>query len=282
MQRDDAEVITMSEVYDSGESAPIWEPHRLGVFGFISTEPLTAGLGTESFVRAAPVEMPHLLSESTVDAGLVEAIDILELPDDFIIIPGCAWSLHRSSLSVRMFARYHPDMVDTIYVDDNSRQAAALVRILWMLDYGREVDIVPFAPECTDPPPDAQAAVILGDRPVAIPPICFDYQIDLVNRWYKHTNLPLPWAFWVTLHHGPDGPLADQLRQAANQGCACTRAMASYVACEHDWPADLAERELAINSLYRTTPALFDGLNELGHLANLFGIISTPYHARGA
>jgi predicted solute-binding protein len=272
----------MSEVYDPGGNAPIWERHRLGVFGFIGTEPLTAGLGTESFVRAAPVEMPHLLSEGIVEAGLVEAIDLLELPEDFMVIPGPAWSMHRHSLSVRMFARYHPDMVDTVYVDDNSRQAAALVRILWMLDYGRQVDIVPFAPECGDPPPDAQAAVILGDRPVAVPPICFDYQIDLVSRWYKHTNLPLPWAFWVTLRHEPDGPLADQLRRAARQGASCARAMARYMAREHDWPTDLAERELAVNSQYQTSLPLFDGLDELGHLASLFEIISTPYHARGA
>ena len=255
---------------------------RLGVFGFLGTEPLTAGLPPDSFVRASPVEMPELLLAGAVDAAMVEAIDLLTLPPEFTMLQAGAWAMRRSSLSIRLFARCHPEQIDTVYIDDNSRQAAALVRILWALDYGCEVELIPFAPECGDPPDDAQAAVILGDRPVAMPPICFDYQLDLVARWHRHTHLPLPWAFWVTCNPTTHSTLERRLARAAGKGYACRGAMTRYVAAEHDWPTDLAERELVRDGEYRLTPDLLDGFDELAHLARLFGIVPDIQRARGA
>jgi predicted solute-binding protein len=272
----------MSGFYESERGVSAHQRARLGVFGFLATEPLTATLGDDSFVRASPVETPDLLANGTVDAAMVEAIDILTLPPEFSILHAGAWAMRRSSLSIRLFAHCHPEQIQRIYVDDNSHQASALVRILWALDYGTDVQVIPFAPEYGDPPDDAQATVILGDRPVATPPICFDYQIDLVARWHRHTGLPLPWAFWVTCDMAVPWGLERRLAQAATHSQSNLRAMAGYVASDHDWPVDLAERELARDAEYRLTPDLLDGLDELAHLARLFGILSPAQQARGA
>ena len=164
-------------------------------------------------------------------------------------------------------------MITTVYVDDNSHQAAAVLRIVWGLEYGRDLKIIPFAPEQGDPPDDAQATLVLGDRTVASPPLGYDYQIDLVGRWHRHTGLPLPWAFWVCRTEACDTQLRNRLEFAARQGQSCGRALASYVAEDHGWPVDLATREIASNSQYHICCCTLDALDELTHLAALYGVL---------
>ena len=156
-----------------------------------------------------------------------------------------------------------------------ARTVSALVRILWAAAYGRSLRIVPFSPGRFAPPDDAEAAVVVGDRVVADPPLGYDYQIDLGAMWQRITGLPFVLAVWGATDLAHMGTLNKLLSESRRQGVARLAEIAEQHASAYGWPEDLARRELTENLQYELTSDQVEGLVEFFHMAETFGVIDT-------
>ncbi len=265
--------------YEGPDEPPIeaWHSHRLGVWPFLAGRVMLGsvmGRDDIKLIASMPAEMPTLLQCGLVEAALVEAIDLPAVADCAEVLETPALLLEPGSLLVRLFSRVHPDTLETVWVDENSRQAGAVIQILWGMKYGRELELIPFDPTTSDPPDDAQGAVIVGDRVVACPPILFDYQIDLAGMWHRLTGLSLPWATWVATPDSHGGTLSQVLTHSLWDARQQASALATRLAMQHDWPMDLACRELTSHLKLVSPDAVAETLDEFFHLARLFGVLA--------
>jgi predicted solute-binding protein len=265
--------------YDPPLEPPIeaWHCHHLGVWPFLAGRVMLGSLlGRDDvkLIASMPAEMPTLLQCDLVEAALVEAIDLPTVSDCTSVLPAPALLLRPGSLLVRLFSRVHPDMLEAVWVDEGSRQAGAVAQILWGMKYGRQLQLVPFDASTSDPPDDAQATVIVGDRVVVSPPMVFDYQIDLAGMWHRQTGMPLPWGVWVAGAAAHTHTLSQMLTHSLWEARQHAAAWAGKLAMGHDWPMDLACRELTSHLTLVDGDAVAEALDEFFHLATLFGVLA--------
>jgi predicted solute-binding protein len=265
--------------YEEPKEPPIeaWHCHQLGVWPFLAGRVMLGSVISRDdikLVASLPSEMPTLLQCGLVEAALLEVIDLPAVADCTDVLAAPALLLEPGSLLVRLFSRVHPNVLERVWVDENSRQAGAVMQILWGMKFGRELELIPFDPAGSDPADDAQGAVIVGDRVVTCPPLLFDYQIDLAGMWHRLTGLPLPWGVWVAGVESHVETLSQVLTHSLWESRRHAAALAGRLAMQHGWPMDLACRELTSHTKLLPSEAVEEALVEFFHLARLFGAIA--------
>lgn len=250
--------------------------HQIGVFPYLVARPLLVGLDKSpavELIRAVPSEMCRLLSGDEVEVAMVEAMDLQRFGRPLSVLPAGCLAFGGPTLTFRLFSRVQPSMLGVVWADDGCRTVSALVRILWAASYGRSLRIVPFSPGRFGPPDDAEAAVVVGDRVVADPPLGYDYQIDLGAMWQRMTGLPFVLAVWAATDLAHMATLDKLLSESRRQGVAGLARIAEQHASAYGWPEDLARRELMENLQYELTSDHVEGLVEFFHMAETFGVI---------
>jgi chorismate dehydratase len=128
-------------------------------------------------------------------------------------------------LSVRLVHRGPLQQVRRVALDTSSRTSAALIRILLRERLGRDPEYVPAAPDIDAMLASADAALLIGDPALALPPDtpC----LDLGQAWWELTSLPFVYAIWAG-RPGCVGPaLIEALQESLLHGLASIPALAA-------------------------------------------------------
>jgi len=151
------------------DGIPGGHTHRLGVLPYLVARPLLTGLDDSpaiEVVRARPADMPSLACGDAVEVALMEVLEIQRFGRPLSVLPAGCLAFEASAMSLRLFSRVPPDEIQVVWADDSSRTVAALAQVLWQAIFKQTLRLVPFYAYRGDPPADAQAALIVGDRAV--------------------------------------------------------------------------------------------------------------------
>lgn len=175
----------------------------LAVVSYLNAKPLIEGL-SDSFdlVEAVPAECWNLVRSGRADLGLIPAIGLGE-DTSLAIVPGIAIAAEGPVRSVLLVTRGPVESLRSVAVDESSRAAAALLRVLCARRFG-------VSPRFAAAPPDWQAmldehdaALLIGDPALALANderfrTRRDLQlIDIGDEWTRWTRLPFVFAVWA-------------------------------------------------------------------------------------
>ncbi len=119
---------------------------------------------------------------------------------ELILLPDLSISCYGEVLSVILMTNYPIDELGskTIILTQDSATSSALVRLIAIQKGINPNFITAKLRTLSDLPPDADAAMIIGDAAMSQPwEERFKYRIDLGNLWYDTTGLPFVFALWV-------------------------------------------------------------------------------------
>jgi predicted solute-binding protein len=138
-----------------------------------------------------------LVLRGEADAGLMPVVDHLfdgrldTLEDIGVCAEGRVKSvILRSRLPLRE--------VRAVASDPASRTSNLLARLVLLAGYGADAAIVGTGVE-----QEADAAVVIGDRALAMKPCAGTTDYDLAAEWHKLTGLPFVFAVWTCLKGNP-------------------------------------------------------------------------------
>jgi len=244
--------------------------YRAGTPAYLPVRPLTYGLDCSAqiaLVRDAPARLKGMLIRGDIDAALLPTIDLARLGEQVTVLAAGCVAASGPTLLAKIFAQVRPEEISTLWADTRSGSVVVLVQLLWKCLYRRQLSIIPFDSTGDRLPDDAQAALVIGDKVVADPPICFDRQIDPTAMWYEMTGLPFVFGLWATLERSECDGLYRLLRAARLPGPRNLERIAVRCAAAHGWPLDLAIRCLTQELEYEFTEDHREGLSEFLELA---------------
>jgi chorismate dehydratase len=181
--------------------------YRIATVSFLNSVPLVAWFEKESGSRvvlqqALPSALSRLLNAGLVDVALLPIVEVLRGQSSGLISRSgiaCQGSVD----SVKLFSRVPMKDVKSILVDRGSRTSVALLRVIYLEQFG-------FCPDFfeTNPDPDSrlqpdQGILVIGDR-------CFQFDKqcdstaenglvgnDLGDLWMQMTGFPFVCAAWA-------------------------------------------------------------------------------------
>jgi predicted solute-binding protein len=171
-----------------------------------------------------------------VEVALLPTIALQQTDEPLTVIPAACVSTCGPALSPRIYSQVPPDEIRTLWADMESCSSVMLAKVLWAENYRRLIRVVPFAPAVEPPPEDADAVLLIGDKPVADPPLGFDWQVDLGAMWNEMTGLPFVLSVWAAVD-GADCPsLFRSLSTVRIRNQRNLRQIACRLAGQRGWP----------------------------------------------
>jgi chorismate dehydratase len=253
-----------------GRSVDVSIQQAVYAFPYLNARPLTYGLEQSSDVvvrRGAPAAMARALASGQANAALLPVADLARLAGRVTVLPAGCIACAGPTLTARIFSRVPPREITHLWADSNSSTATALAKILWRVNYSRRLSVIPFDAALVEPPADAQACLVKGDRVVADPPFGYDWQLDLGAMWFEMTGLPMVFAVWAADDAADQAGLFKMLSESRRQGQEHLVEIAHKLGPSYGWPEDLAERYLTRYLQLEFTEACRDGLHEFLDLA---------------
>lgn len=249
------------------------------MLSYLPARPLIYGLdGSQDvdLVRAPPARLKRLLAGGEVDAALLPTIDLPCFGQRLTVMPAGCLAGTGPTLLVKIFSQVKPENMSVLWSDSDSHATVALVQVVWANVYHRRLSVIPFDPSIGKAPPDADAAMLIGDKVVTDPPLGFDRHIDPVAMWYEMTGLPFVGAVWTTVCHKHLDELYAVLLEARQRGQQNLVEIATEYGPGYGWPADLAIRCLTQELQFEFTSAHREGMEEFLDLAAEGGLIDSP------
>ena len=238
--------------------APACDTVRLGCVSYLNTLPLIEGVGKLDRARltlTAPSRLIDLLTDRSIDVGLISLIDYQRSPTPLAMIPAGVIACDGPTMTVRIFARRPLKEITAISTDVDSHTAVALMRVLMREKFGLTPTVEPLDLEsgsinATDPDAWPEALLVIGDKVITSSPpaALYPHQLDLGLAWKDLTGLPFVYAIWMC--HA-DAAASPEVRLAATLLDRQRRHNAGrigWIATQRShlrgWPADLAREYL--------------------------------------
>jgi chorismate dehydratase len=212
------------------------EATTLAVVSYLNAKPLIEGLeGRFRLIEAVPAECWELVHSGRADLGLIPSIGLGEDPE-LAIVPGVAIAAEGPVRSVVLITRGPFEDIRSVAVDESSRAAAALLRVLC----SRRFDV---GPRFVSAPPDWQAmleqhdaALLIGDPALGLAEDERFYErrdlklIDIGDEWTRWTGLPFVFAVWAGKAERLSPELVAALQEARDRGVGRLEAIAGAAA----------------------------------------------------
>jgi chorismate dehydratase len=257
---------------------------RLGAVTYLNARPLVFGLGARAGRFSLRFDVPStcsaLLSERSIDVGLIPSIEYLQRPD-YRIVPDVAIASQHAVASVALFTNRPVSEIRTIATDASSRTSIMLLRVLC----ARRFHI---APHLEAMPPDlpamlerCDATLLIGDPALFVDHAAMGLQkIDFGEEWRAMTGLPFVYAFWA----GWPGVLTAVdvawLRDAKGAGAAHVEEVArEYFGADKE-KAAIGARYLRENVSFDLGEAERDGLQRFYSYAAELGFVPSIQELR--
>jgi chorismate dehydratase len=169
---------------------------KIAVTDFINARPLIQGFAERGvqLMFDSPRGCAQALENGTVDFALLPSIEYARM-DGISIIPGICVSSIGPVKSVLLFLKKELSQIRNIAVDQRSRTAAALLKILARELFKINPEYLEISPSTQSPSSDA--ALVIGDHALKEVSNFKGQVIDLGEVWGQWTQLPFTYAFWV-------------------------------------------------------------------------------------
>ncbi len=174
---------------------------KVSVIQYLNTVPLVWGMlkgaqhGRYDLEFTTPAACADAVRSGKAELGIIPSIEYQRI-DRAQILSGISIAAKEEVKSVLLLSKVPIEKVQTVAVDNSSRTAAALLRILMRKFYSRWINVMPSAPKPAEMLKRAEAALVIGD-----PALTYDGQVpevyDLAAEWKKFTGLPFVFALWV-------------------------------------------------------------------------------------
>lgn len=168
---------------------------KIGAIPFLNVKPLIYKLEIDKSVELVyeyPSTLSSLLKNEQVDAGIIPTIDYFRGAGKFVI-PKICISSYGKVASVKLFYKNAISSIKEVAVDKASSTSVALLRIILSEIYSISPlfkEITPLLPQSLE---ENESVLLIGDHPLTLS----GKSIDLGEEWYKLTQLPFVYAFWV-------------------------------------------------------------------------------------
>lgn len=199
---------------------------RVGVVSYLNAMPLCYRLGELAPEAELVVEVPSRLADrlaaSALEVALIPSIEYFRGAHlGYEVLPGFAIAARGAVRSVKLFSRVPLSEVRRLALDAGSRTSQALARIWLDRRHGVKPETVELLPmgvpieEST-----ADAALLIGDRSMAVSPENYHTVVDLGQAWNEWTGLPFVFALWVVRAGADLGRLPEALHRSRREGLA--------------------------------------------------------------
>jgi len=168
---------------------------KIGVVPFLNAKPLIYKLERDKSVKLIeeyPAKLSNLLKEGKIDIGLIPTIDYFRGVGKWVV-PDISISSYEKAESVKLFFKDDILNIKTVAVDRKSSSSVALLRIILNEVYSLSPEfreITPVLPEVLE---ENEAILLIGDQAL----MTSGKSLDLGQEWYRFTQLPFVYAFWV-------------------------------------------------------------------------------------
>jgi chorismate dehydratase len=259
-------------------------PTRIAASSYLNTAPLIwsfqAGTMRDSVklvTDAAPARCAEMLARGAADAALVPAIEYQRLPDLRVARGVCVGARSRVR-SVVLVVRRGKELGDArrVALDVSSRTSVALTQIIFREFLAREPEWISSEPDLNRMLEVADAALLIGDPAMQIPPSDDLRVYDLAELWREQTGLGFAFALWMA----PAGASERRARairwsEARDEGLRNV----DEIAAQYERKLKLSRAELRSylleNICYELDEGMLAGLDLFYRLARKHGIIET-------
>lgn len=169
---------------------------KVGVVPFLNVKPLIYQLEVGKLANLTyehPAKLSNLLKEGKIDVGIIPTIDYFRGVGRFVI-PNISISSYEKVESVKLFYKNNDiSNIKIVAVDKNSSTSIALLRIILNEVYSISPEFREVTPVLPQELKENEATLLIGDQAL----VTSGKSIDLGEEWYKLTQLPFVYAFWV-------------------------------------------------------------------------------------
>ena len=158
------------------------------------------------------------LKEGAADIAIVPVATLPELQDQTDIVSSYCISSNRDVRTVVLLSDTPLDRITRIFLDEDSRTSAMLVRILAREKWHIAPQWVNYRYDSSVPMEEGDACMLIGDK-VFVHEDRFRYRYDLSQAWHELTGLPFVFAVWVA-RKGTPAEALHQLDEALGYGAA--------------------------------------------------------------
>jgi chorismate dehydratase len=199
---------------------------RIAASSYLNTAPLVWSFikgsrqqTVELFTDKAPARCAEMLSDGEVDVALVPVIEYQRIPGIAIVPDVCVGS--RSAVRSVVLATRHDELktVRRVALDNSSRTSAALVKIIFREFLGFEPEWETSSPELELMLDNNDAALIIGDPAMKIPPDRFRV-FDLATLWHDYTGFGFVFAMWMVGTNRAETVRSVDFKTARDEGLA--------------------------------------------------------------
>ena len=254
---------------------------KIATVPYSNAWPLTAflaeGLPGATITSMFPSQMLPLLTSREIDLVLMPVIELMYLPDGYILGNGCV-SCRGEVQSVLLYSKCPLPDIKTLALDASSRSSITLAGVLLRSFYNCSPQTVPLPSQMSAVEIEAcesDAFVLIGDRALAFEPSspCWLYRYDLGELWHRHTGLPFVFAAWIACTEQSD-QLIDTLNAVRDKGVAEMESIIQRIQSEElPIPPDRMLHYLRHNIHYHLGQQEQAGMNEFFDRAFAVGLI---------
>jgi chorismate dehydratase len=246
-----------------------------GVVSFLNARPLWRFLARReglTIIPGVPSSLAALLADGRCDIALMPVVDHWRARRRLARVSNACIASDGETMTVRVFSRRPPDQMERLHVDADSHTSIVLARLIWLEQYGRKLELIPWNPAGRgaphgDPFKKTDAVLLIGDKVISNAPQGFPFEIDLGAAWKALTGLPFVFAAWYGNRNRDNAPLAQMLEEVRDAGVAVARQIAEEEAPERGWPANVAVKYLCERMRYTITDAMRAGMDRFFTMA---------------
>lgn len=186
---------------------------KVGTVNYLNAKPLLAAIQADPVMEQIdlydeyPAKVALMLADGAIDVGLVPVATLSFIPNTHII-GNYGIAADGNVASVCIYSHQPIEMVDTIYLDYQSKTSVRLAQILLKHYFKQSVQLVPAPEDYIGLIKDNVAGVIIGDRALEQLPN-FPYIYDLATEWKNFTGLPFVFAAWIANKPLPESFIKD-------------------------------------------------------------------------
>jgi chorismate dehydratase len=278
-----------------GRRAPTAHRHnalRVSVVRYLNTAPLIWGLEREPLRKryrlhlTEPAGCAEELAAGRAEVGILPSFAYQVIPG-LAVIPRIALASERKVESVLLVSRGPARKAKRVALDTSSRTSAALVRILFARQWGRQPDYVEARPDLAGMLAEADAALLIGDPALRfllkapgtqLPSEANLHVYDLAEEWWRLTGLPFVFAFWAVRRETVRRPverdrLVGDFQRSREAGLAHIEEIARAAAVKLELPGGHLERYLHASMDYRLDAPHLAGLEYFYRYGRELGLL---------
>jgi chorismate dehydratase len=245
-------------------------PLRVGAVSFFNTRTLIYGLENEpdlAVTTMVPAKLAAALEADAVDVALLPSIDYQQSPRDLVILPAGVIGSLGEVLTVRVFSRRRPDLIDSLSADPDSHTSVALAQIIWQEHFGKKLEVHPLRRDFEK----NDAILLIGDK--VLPKLGrWEFELDLGTAWRQWTHLPFVYAVWAAKPSADLDRLMVVLARARQRGTEHIDDIVARHAAAHGFEPQQARRYLAENLHYQLGPSQQEALLRFYEAAHRLGL----------